>query len=469
MSDTEFKLITNPSKYKPHYDTVIKAEYTEATVKIILNNLISPHCKLGYIYQGIKHYEEQSDIRKGATIQLFAEIEEGYQIDYIFINSEKFLSGILGQDRIVEFDTIMYIQESLKEYFLNVSAGKNTSLSYRYNTGTEEVIKTLQAGEFDSVRVPYGTTVDVGYTVDYGYNGELRVADVKTLETHFVITDGDLWLSTYATKKVYEVHMLYLNNAKLEISYTDDNGIEHSYETGELADQTELTEYFYAEHGSELYISVTAAFGIIVTHIYINETEDLPNHSVYPLISNITVQAITEDRFQSVTVEPSELCNNVIIYRGKRYDDKSGTISVKYGEYIHFNMTPKDSFLHYIKAIKINTIEYPKLESYQVLEDISVDSVAGENVFPKATLIIQPMEFGTIKVFYIDREYIAKDTPLEVLENYLIKVWIEPNEGYKANKLIINTDGVDDEVQIDRPVIYKISGNIDIRGEVILK
>lgn len=462
--DKEYTFITNPSKYKPHYNTIIRATYSGVTHMIYLDNSTAEHIKLGFLYNGIRYYDNEFKIAKGESVKFFADVEDGYNIDKVYINGEKYTSAVLNVDYPIEFDTIVHATEVARKYYANFTAVPNTTLTVRYiDEEGQEIIDTIEGDTVKRYMVPYGTEFDVGYTIATGYHGELRENDIPTEKTHFVVKGENLWIATFAEKNVYTVNMVYPDNACLQISYTDDDGVYHEYETGDLADPTKLVTSFNAVYDSLLTIRVIVNIGTVVQHIYINKTIDIPNHTQWSLTDNISVSTIVADIIKTITINNSDVANNVVIYRDGRYTYKNGEVPIKYGDYIYFDMTPKDSFLHYIKAIKINDFEFPGLESYQVLDNLTIDSVVGINVYKKFTLTIGSVINGNIKVEYINKVYSVLDSPIEVLEDYYIKCWLEPNPGYKVEKLVINGK----QVPIDHHVAYKITDNISITGSVV--
>ena len=436
-----YKEIGNPSKYRAHYNTKIRAIYTPLSCNVHIEQPVG--ARITVIYNG-KNYTSDFSVPKGQSIVIKIILNEGYLRNNLLVNKES-----------IEPNT---------EYVVNEDINITAELS---------VISFLVTAK---------TTEDYGLIINSSDMVSLNPAPKNQIsETSFYVTYGeeiDITINPIESHKLNNI-LIYENNNKTPVKYTSNTikyvvkksitveadcelkkfwvGISqpiethNDYKTTWVIRNGEMLHYgFYANWGETIqfyaeqsamtdYLGDTPNILYDLSYISIvnNDDNTKKNYNSGASITvknNITINPIYKIHMCSISLIKDQHANISAKYGEFNYTDID--FKVPYGSNVSFFVTIKDPESYYLNDLVMNGKSIIQNTNYRITEDIiiAVDVRDAINVTYHSIKINQP---DNARIYVIYNNKLHTDS-FPAIEGTICTTYIVPNDGYSVTQFKIN-------------------------------
>lgn len=404
-----FKDVSNPFKYKAHYDAKIRGYYDPAKRMITFKN---PEGGYAAAYFADLLYTENFslDIYNKIIITGFA--NEGYNLNKILVN------GVEVQN--------MTEYEVLKDLELSVEVSKQSILVELQNDDNSVITVTHNGVDHtSSFYIDYGDYISISASTTGDGN------EIKNIYMNGeVITPGEEYqiksnvtISANSGKVTLNVIINKTDHSTIRVLYGD----------------TTYTDNFQVKYGDTIKVNATTDEnqGYALNEILANN-DILTQNSPYTVTEDIEIKALVY--FKQITVDIQQPENGQIsVYDGTNH---TTSFTIPWGSTISVSCTTDSNF--YVENLYMNARTITQNREY-VLKDDNVllyTTIKEVDITRYFTINLeQDIEHGHLVGYYMGQTYTET---FQVPEGGMVTVWPEPDEGYEMDTFFINNQPQED-------------------------
>ena len=428
---TYTKEVSNPFKYRAHYNTTIRAIYTPLGCHIHIEQPTGGIITV--VYNG-KNYTTDFTVPKGQTIIVKTQVNDAYLSNQLSINGEKITPNT---KYVVNSDINITLDLSLQSFLVKAKALRTCGLVINYND-QDTVLEAADESQ-TSFYVAYGETIVITAKPIEGYkvNGILIYEDGNSQPIKYNNN-----VVEYVVKKKINIELdCEIKKFWVEI----DQPIEtqnDSKTTWVIRNGDQIYDGFYANWGETLQIHAEPS----AMTDYLGNTPNIKYDLSY--ISVVNEDDHTKENYNSgatITVKSNisinpiykiHNCNIRIIKNDKavisaKVDQTNYTnidFTVPYGTNVSFTVRVKDTENYYFNNLTINGESIMQNTNQRVTEDIVVNADIREVIKANYhTIKINQPENAKIYVEYNNKTY--TETFLAA-EGSVCTAYVTPNDGY---------------------------------------
>ena len=431
--------VSNPFKYRAHYNTKIKAIYSPLSCNVHIEQPTGGIITV--VYNGM-NYTSDFSVPKGQTITVKTQINEAYLSNQLSINGEKVIPNT---KYVVNEDINITLDLSLQSFLIKAKALRTCGLIINYDN-TDTVLEAADENQ-TSLYATYGETIIITAKPIEGY----KVNNILIYE------DGNSQPIKYNNNVVQ-----YVIKKKISIELDCEIkkfwvGVNQPIETHNDSKTTwvirngeRIYDGFYANWGETLQIYAESS----VMTDYLGDTPNILYDLSY--ISVINEDTHTKVNYNSgamitaksnISVNPIykiHNCNIRIIKNDKavisaKVDQINYTdidFTVPYGTNVSFTVKVKDTENYYFNNLTINGKSIMQNTNQRVTEDIVVNADIREVIKVNYhTIKINQPSNAKIYVEYNNKTY--TETFLAA-EGSVCTAYVTPNDGYKIMQFRAN-------------------------------
>ena len=436
---TYIKEVSNPFKYRAHYNTKIRATYSPLSCNVHIEQQTGGIITV--VYNGM-NYTSDFSVPKGQTITVKTQINEAYLSNQLSINGEKVIPNT---KYVVNEDINITLDLSLQSFLIKAKALRTCGLIINYNN-TDIVLGAADENQ-TSLYATYGETIIITAKPIRGYkvNNILIYEDGNSQPIKYNNNTVQ-----YVIKKKISIELdCEIKKFWVEINQPIEthNG---SKTTWVIRNGERIYDGFYANWGETLQIHAESS----VMTDYLGDTPNILYDLSY--ISVINEDTHTKVNYNSgamitaksnISINPIykiHNCNIRIIKNDKavisakvdqiKYTDIDFT--VPYGTNVSFTVRVKDTENYYFNNLTINGKSIMQNTNQRVTEDIVVNADIREVIKANYhTIKINQPSNAKIYVEYNNKTY--TETFLAA-EGSVCTAYVTPNNGYKIMQFRAN-------------------------------
>ena len=358
--------LSNPSKYKAHYNTKIKAMTTTVSYSVTLNQPGNGGT-IRVIYNGIA-YTESFIALEGQDIEILFDLTPGYTLTNFTLNGDTIRNGFkttVDEDKIITAATAIeqYVVQLVNDAHTKINAkcnGRDNYVNFNafYNDSLEVLVSTTATGYIvDSITVN-GTQVDNGYTTQITKNTTIRATSTKETLT---VTVGSI------------------SNATIVVVYNNDR-----YTNGDK---------FNVSYGDTINVQVTPSVGYVVDKITANDNTISSGN--YTVTNSATISAVVSKSIHTVHIlQPPE---NAIITVQENGVTHRADFQVEYGTTILVLVEITGGPDFYVEKILANSTEIRNNSYLEVTMDTTIQATIRQVVhIPEYSIRLNQSRYATI-------------------------------------------------------------------------
>ena len=461
---TYTKEVSNPFKYRAHYNTTIRAIYTPLSCHIHIEQPTGGIITV--VYNG-KNYTTDFTVLKGQTIIVKTQVNDAYLSNQLSINGEKITPNT---KYVVNSDINITLDLSLQSFLVKAKALRTCGLVINYND-QDTVLEAADESQ-TSFYVTYGETIVITAKPIEGYkvNGILIYEDGNSQPIKYNNNAVE-----YVVKKKISIELdCEIKKFWVEI----DQPIEtqnDSKTTWVIRNGDQIYDGFYANWGETLQIhaepsAMTDHLGDTPNIKYdlsyisvVNEDdhtkENYNSGATITVKSNISINPIYKIHNCNIRITKNDKAIISAKVGETNYTDVD--FIVPYGTNVSFTVTVKDTENYYFNDLTINGKSITQNINQRVTEDLIVNADIREvikvNYF---TIKINQPENAKIYVEYNNKTY--TETFLAA-EGSTVKVSLVADTGYHIDNIIWNGNSV------ANGSTQTVTGNLTLTGSVSIK
>ena len=469
---TYTKEVSNPFKYRAHYNTTIRAIYTPLGCHVHIEQPTGGIITV--VYNG-KNYTTDFTVPKGQTIIVKTQVNDAYLSNQLSINGEKITPNT---KYVVNSDINITLDLSLQSFLVKAKALRTCGLVINYND-QDTVLEAADESQ-TSFYVTYGETIVITAKPIEGYkvNGILIYEDGNSQPIKYNNNAVE-----YVVKKKISIELdCEIKKFWVEI----DQPIEtqnDSKTTWVIRNGEQVYDGFYANWGETLQIhaepsAMTDHLGDTPNIKYdlsyisvVNEDdhtkENYNSGATITVKSNISINPIYKIHNCNIRITKNDKAVIAAKVGETNYTDVD--FIVPYGTNVSFTVTVKDTENYYFNDLTINGKSITQNINQRVTEDLIVNADIREvikvNYF---TIKINQPENAKIYVEYNNKVY--TETFLAA-EGSICTAYVTPNDGYKIMQFRANETSlpVNERYQftVDKEYIFSATAQI-LTMELIL-
>ena len=440
---TYTKEVSNPFKYRAHYNTKIRAIYSPLSCNVHIEQPIGGIITV--VYNGM-NYTTDFSVPKGQSIIVKTQINEEYLSNQLSINGEKVTPNT---KYVVNEDINITLDLAIQSFLVKAKALKTCGLIINYD-GTDTVLEAAE-GSQTSFYATYGEAIIITAKPIEGY----KVNNILIYE------DGNSQPIKYNNNAVK-----YIVKKKISIELDCEIkkfwvGIDQPIETHNdykttwvIRNGEQIYDGFYTNWGETLQIyanpsAMTDYLGdtpnVLYDLSYISVVnEDDHTKANYNSGATITVKS-------NVSINPIYKIHNCNIRMLK--NDKA-TISARYSEFnyvdidfkvpygsnVSFFVTIKNPENYYLNNLTMNGKSIIQNANNRITEDIIIAADIREaiNVTYHSIKINQP---DNAKIYIIYNNKLYTNT-FPAIEGTICTTYVVPNDGYNVTQFRINNTDI---------------------------
>lgn len=436
---TYIKEVSNPFKYRAHYNTKIRATYSPLSCNVHIEQPTGGIITV--VYNGM-NYTSDFSVPKGQTITVKTQINEAYLSNQLSINGEKVIPNT---KYVVNEDINITLDLSLQSFLIKAKALRTCGLIINHDN-TDTVLEAADENQ-TSLYVTYGETIIITAKPIEGYkvNNILIYEDGNSQPIKYNNN-----VVQYVIKKKISIELdCEIKKFWVEI----DQPIEthnDSKTTWVIRNGERIYDGFYANWGETLQIHAEPS----AMTDYLGDTPNILYDLSY--ISVINEDDHTKENYNSgamitaksnISINPIykiHNCNVRIIKNDKavisaKVDQTNYTnidFTVPYGTNVSFTVRVKDTENYYFNNLTINGKSIMQNTNQRVTEDIVVNVDIREVIKVNYhTIKINQPSNAKIYVEYNNKTY--TETFLAA-EGSVCTAYVTPNDGYKIMQFRAN-------------------------------
>ena len=462
---TYTKEVSNPFKYRAHYNTTIRAIYTPLGCHIHIEQPTGGIITV--VYNG-KNYTTDFTVPKGKTIIVKTQVNDAYLSNQLSINGEKITPNT---KYVVNSDINITLDLSLQSFLVKAKALRTCGLVINYND-QDTVLEAADESQ-TSFYVAYGETIVITAKPIEGYkvNGILIYEDGNSQPIKYNNNAVE-----YVVKKKISIELdCEIKKFWVEI----DQPIEtqnDSKTTWVIRNGEQVYDGFYANWGETLqiyaepsamtdYLGDTPNIKYDLSYIsVVNEDdhtkENYNSGATITVKSNISINPIYKIHNCNIRITKNDKAIISAKVGETNYTDVD--FIVPYGTNVSFTVTVKDTENYYFNDLTINGKSITQNINQRVTEDLIVNADIREvikvNYF---TIKINQPENAKIYVEYNNKTYTET---FPAAEGSICTAYVTPNDGYKIMQFRANETSlpVNERYQftIDKEYIFSATAQI---------
>ena len=436
---TYIKEVSNPFKYRAHYNTKIRATYSPLSCNVHIEQPTGGIITV--VYNGM-NYTSDFSVPKGQTITVKTQINEAYLSNQLSINGEKVIPNT---KYVVNEDINITLDLSLQSFLIKAKALRTCGLIINYDN-TDTVLEAADENQ-TSLYATYGETIIITAKPIEGY----KVNNILIYE------DGNSQPIKYSNNAVQYVIKKKISielDCEIKKFWVEINQpIEthnDSKTTWVIRNGERIYDGFYANWGETLQIYAESS----VMTDYLGDTPNiLYDLSYISVINEDTHTKVNYNSGAMITVKSNisvnpiykiHNCNIRIIKNDKavisaKVDQINYTdidFTVPYGTNVSFTVKVKDTENYYFNNLTINGKSITQNTNQRVTEDIVVNADIREVIKVNYhTIKINQPSNAKIYVEYNNKTY--TETFLAA-EGSVCTAYVTPNDGYKIMQFRAN-------------------------------
>ena len=431
--------VSNPFKYRAHYNTKIKAIYSPLSCNVHIEQPTGGIITV--VYNGM-NYTSDFSVPKGQTITVKTQINEAYLSNQLSINGEKVIPNT---KYVVNEDINITLDLSLQSFLIKAKALRTCGLIINYDN-TDTILEAADENQ-TSLYATYGETIIITAKPIEGYK----------INNILIYEDGNSQPIKYNNNAVQYVIKKKISielDCEIKKFWVEVNQpIEthnDSKTTWVIRNGERIYDGFYANWGETLQIYAESS----VMTDYLGDTPNILYDLSY--ISVINEDTHTKVNYNSgamitaksnISVNPIykiHNCNIRIIKNDKavisaKVDQINYTdidFTVPYGTNVSFTVKVKDAENYYFNNLTINGKSIMQNTNQRVTEDIVVNADIREVIKANYhTIKINQPSNAKIYVEYNNKTY--TETFLAA-EGSVCTAYVTPNDGYKIMQFRAN-------------------------------
>lgn len=462
---TYTKEVSNPFKYRAHYNTRIRATYTPLSCHVHIEQPTGGIITV--VYNG-KNYTSDFTVPKGQTIIVKTQVDAAYSSNQLSINGEKVTPNT---KYVVNSDINITLDLSLQSFLVKAKALKTCGLVINYND-TDTVLEAADDSQ-TSFNVAYGETIVItakpieGYKVNniliYEDGNSQPVKYNNDAVQYTVKKKISIELDCETEKFLVEINQLIKSHSDHKTTWVTRNG-EKVYDS------------FYANWGETLQVHSKPT-------VLVDFLEDTPN-MMYDLSyisvvnkddntkasynsgasitvkNNISIDPVYRDHTCSVSITKND--NATITAKVGLINYVDIGFTVPYGTNVSFTVKVNDTDNYYFNNLTINGKSIKQNTNYKVTEDLVVNADIREVIKVNYyTIKINQPENAKIYVEYNNKTYTET---FPAAEGSICTAYVTPNDGYKIMQFRANETSlpVNDRYQftIDKEYVFSATTQI---------
>lgn len=462
---TYTKEVSNPFKYRAHYNTRIRATYTPLSCHVHIEQPTGGIITV--VYNG-KNYTSDFTVPKGQTIIVKTQVDAAYSSNQLSINGEKVTPNT---KYVVNSDINITLDLSLQSFLVKAKALKTCGLVINYND-TDTVLEAADDSQ-TSFNVAYGETIVITAKPIEGYkvNNILIYEDENSQPVKYnndavqytVKKKISIELDCETEKFLVEINQLIKSHSDHKTTWVTRNG-EKVYDS------------FYANWGETLQVHSKPT-------VLVDFLEDTPN-MMYDLSyisvvnkddntkasynsgasitvkNNISIDPVYRDHTCSVSITKND--NATITAKVGLINYVDIGFTVPYGTNVSFTVKVNDTDNYYFNNLTINGKSIKQNTNYKVTEDLVVNADIREVIKVNYyTIKINQPENAKIYVEYNNKTYTET---FPAAEGSICTAYVTPNDGYKIMQFRANETSlsVNDRYQftIDKEYVFSATTQI---------
>ena len=431
--------VSNPFKYRAHYNTKIRATYSPLSCNVHIEQPTGGIITV--VYNGM-NYTSDFSVPKGQTITVKTQINEAYLSNQLSINGEKVIPNT---KYVVNEDINITLDLSLQSFLIKAKALRTCGLIINY----DNIDTVLEAADENqtSLYATYGETIIITAKPIEGYkiNNILIYEDGNSQPIKYNNN-----VVQYVIKKKISIELdCEIKKFWVEVNQPIETHND-SKTTWVIRNGERIYDGFYANWGETLQIYAESS----VMTDYLGDTPNILYDLSY--ISVINEDTHTKVNYNSgamitaksnISVNPIykiHNCNIRIIKNDKavisaKVDQINYTdidFTVPYGTNVSFTVKVKDTENYYFNNLTINGKSIMQNTNQRVTEDIVVNADIREVIKVNYhTIKINQPSNAKIYVEYNNKTY--TETFLAA-EGSVCTAYVTPNDGYKIMQFRAN-------------------------------
>lgn len=434
-----FKDMSNPFKYRTHYDAKIKSFYSPLSKQI---TIVQPEDggRIGVVYNGKTYYESFS-VQQHETVTVRVYTNDGYTLNSFTMDGET-----IADKTEVQIETEITLEASFTK--------KSFLIKIPTNPITGGTIKVTHNGtvETTSFYAEYGDDIQLYVELENGYKfSKITLVEgsstltFKQNDTHTVRNTCTITATTTIIN--YTVSIAQPTNGKITVVYNNKN----------------YTSTFTAHYGDKITIKATANTGYTIGRIVFNNTG----------VDNNTTQTITKD--STITTTPNKIqyivsitqpTNGTItaVYNGKNY---TKSFNVSYGDQVSFTCVVSDSSKYYIRGFYKDGVSVTQNQKYTISSNVYITAdIAAVVVTETVTIKITQPTGATIYASYNQQLYTSTFT---AVKGYPVTVYIIAEDAYNITQFRINSTDlpIEDRYEFNANMTYVITATTQLKKYLV--
>ena len=431
--------VSNPFKYRAHYNTKIRATYSPLSCNV---HIEQPTGGIITVVYNVMNYTSDFSVPKGQTITVKTQINEAYLSNQLSINGEKVIPNT---KYVVNSDINITLDLSLQSFLIKAKALRTCGLIINYNN-TDTVLEAADENQ-TSLYATYGETIIITAKPIEGYkvNGILIYEDGNSQPIKYNNNAVQ-----YVIKKKISIELdCEIKKFWVEIGQPIETHND-SKTTWVIRNGERIYDGFYANWGETLQIHAESS----VMTDYLGDTPNiLYDLSYISVINEDTHIKVNYNSGAMITAKSNisvnpiykiHNCNIRIIKNDKavisaKVDQINYTdidFTVPYGTNVSFTVKVKDTENYYFNNLTINGKSIMQNTNQRVTEDIVVNADIREVIKANYhTIKINQPSNAKIYVEYNNKTY--TETFLAA-EGSVCTAYVTPNDGYKIMQFRAN-------------------------------
>lgn len=436
---TYTKEVSNPFKYRAHYNTKIRATYSPLSCNIHIEQPTGGIITV--VYNG-RNYTSDFSVPKGQTIIVKTQINEAYLSNQLSINGEKITPNT---KYVINEDINITLDLSLQSFLVKAKALRTCGLIINYDN-TDTVLEAADENQ-TSLYVTYGETIIITAKPIEGYKVNNILIYEDNNKTPIKYNNDSV---KYVVKKKISIELdCEIKKFWVEIGQPIETHND-SKTTWVIRNGERIYDGFYANWGEALQIYAEPS----AMTDYLGDTPNIKYDLSY--ISVINEDTHTKENYNSgatITVKSNisinpiykiHNCNIRIIKNDKavisaKVDQINYTdidFTVPYGTNVSFTVKVKDTENYYFNNLTINGKSIMQNTNQRITEDIVVNADIREAIKVNYhTIKINQPSNAKIYVEYNNKIY--TETFLAA-EGSVCTAYVTPNDGYNIMQFRAN-------------------------------
>ena len=413
---TYTKEVSNPFKYRAHYNTRIRATYTPLSCNVHIEQPTGGIITV--VYNG-RNYTTDFSIPKGQTIIVKTQVNDAYLSNQLSINGEKITPNT---KYVVNEDINITLDLSLQSFLVKAKALKTCGLVINYND-TDTVLEAADDSQ-TSFYATYGETIVITAKPIEGYN-------VKGI---LIYEDGNSQPVKYNNT---EINQLIKSHSDHKTTWVIRNG-------------EKIYDSFYANWGETLqvhskptvlvdFLEDTPNMMYDLSYISVVNKDDNTKASynsgaTITVKNNISIDPVYRDHTCSVSITKND--NATITAKVGLINYVDIGFTVPYGTNVSFTVKVNDTDNYYFNNLTINGKSIKQNTNYKVTEDLVVNADIREVIKVNYyTIKINQPNNAKIYVEYNNKTYTET---FPAVEGSVCTAYVTPKDGYKITQFRAN-------------------------------